>query len=187
MQIVSGQESLFGVLSEVNLLVPLPGKVDETERVCIVKEEVLKKIRCVGPKGKQQKTENLIKSLPLTGDEASDRLLIQKALDATTGPATVLYGGNTVYPSKQIISELLKMKRTGTIEKMTDGLYNFLSLNFDIAHYDKHGYIDYYDGEWNRLWDKCLADAINKVSRWRTDVDFILKEAGLKNVKSFDV
>ena len=45
---------------------------------------------------------------------------------------------------------------TNDISSMTDRMYTFCS-DMDIAHYNKHGFIDYYDGSFTRLYEECLV------------------------------
>lgn len=184
---VSGQMSLFQCICSV--LEPIKNECGERvmqspqENVACnaaVSEEVKKKIRVCG-KGaaKIKATEDVLFSLPLTGKEGSDRLLIQKALDEHSGMASVLYDGNTVYASKKLVKELKKMAQTGSLEKMTDAMYQFLSLNFDIAHYNKRGFIDYYDGLWGKFLMETLSYSIHRIPGWETDVRKIVMDAGL--------
>lgn len=135
------------------------------------------KLRYVGSAKEQKEMETLVSALALTGNEALDRRLIQQALDdAGIRKATILYDGNTIYPSKGLVAEFKRMRKSGSIEKMSNLMYQFLNL-FDIAHYNKMGFIDYYDGSYRNMAVEILSSPMNP--RWRTDVDYILKEAGI--------
>lgn len=67
--------------------------------------------------------------------EGNLRLQIQKAMERTPVKATILVDGNTVYPYGPIIKEFRMLRKSGALEKMSDRFYEFLYLNFDIAHY----------------------------------------------------
>lgn len=93
----------------------------------------------------------ILDSLPLTGIERHDRLLIQNAIDEHVIKADILYDGNTVYGYKKLAAEIKRMKKSGSIEKISDAMYKFLSMNFDIAYYDKNGYVAAYDGQYSLM------------------------------------
>lgn len=145
-----------------------------------LQKKIISKIKCCGSKQKVLKTESLLRNIRYTGYEGKDRLLIQSMLDSNTGLANVLYKGNTVYPSAKLIRELKKMQKSNSIEKMSKDMYNFLMLNFDIAHYDKNGYISYYDGRYDRLYSECLSGCRKCVPNWHTDIMTILDAAGIE-------
>ena len=144
------------------------------------KEIVIKnsKITLCGSNSQITKTENLIVALDLIGDERIDRLAIQKALDDSTGNARVLYDGNTVYPLKSLLKELLRMRKTGSILKMSNKMYEFMSLNFDIAHYNKQGYIYTYNGCFNEMYN-ATKHQMKTTPMWQSDVRNILLQAHL--------
>ena len=73
-------------------------------------------------------------------NEGDIRIAIQDAIDAHDIKATILVDGNTVYPYAKTIQQYERLKKSGTLEKLTDYMYQFFHLNFDIAHYDKNGY-----------------------------------------------
>ena len=105
-------------------------------------------------------------------NEGEIRLIIQEAIDAYNIKATILVDGNTVYPYAKIIKQYENLKKSGTLEKMTDEFYKFLHLNFDIAHYDKNGYIYHYDNNF-AVMKKAVLDKAHTPS-WHTDVQRIL-------------
>lgn len=96
------------------------------------------------------KAEEVINHLELTGNEEKDRLVIQEAIDKNNLKCAILYDGNTVYPFKSIVNELDKMRKTNSIKNISNEMYHFL-MNFDIAHYDKKGYIAEYDGSYLKM------------------------------------
>lgn len=106
-------------------------------------------IKLYGSKLQREKTKKVLSSIEVTGNEMRDRIEIQKAIDIS-GAATVMYGGNTVYPIK-IAKELGKMLKSGSIDKMSKETYEFISMNYDIAHYSKDGFISYYDGSMSKM------------------------------------
>lgn len=187
---VSGQMDLISLMIGVytrtmeSLMAETPKQAAvipyEESAVSTVSEEILSKIRYYGKnKSSREQTKQVIESLPLTGVEAKDRLIIQKALDSHKGMAAVSYDGNSVYPSQKLVKELLRMKKTGSIEKMSNDMYRFLSLNFDIAHYDKGGFIAYYDGSWPQFFGETLCYSMKRIPAWETDVRQILLDAEL--------
>lgn len=99
----------------------------------------------------------VLDELELTGDKMKDCLLIQQAMDEGRLKEDCLYDGKTIYPYLKIVKEFKRFIETGSIEKMSKLMYKFLSLNFDIAHYDYNGYIAYYDGKWERLYNETLV------------------------------
>ena len=135
------------------------------------------KIRYTGSTKEQTAMEGLVGTLVLTGNEGKDRRIIQEALDASNvKKATILYDGNTIYPSKGLVAELKRMKKSNSIAKMSNSMYQFL-MNFDIAHYNKYGFIDYYNESYSEMAREIFSHIQNP--SWRTDVDFILREAGI--------
>lgn len=134
-------------------------------------EEVLKKykIRLYGSKSLIGKEEKIIANLPLTGHEAKDRIIISDAIDANKLKCSVLYDGNTVYGYEKLVKELKRMKKSNSIENMTDAMYKFLSLNFDIAHYDKNGYIATYNGKYTEMLIG-TEHGRNRIPGWESDV-----------------
>lgn len=187
---VSGQMDLFSLMADVytktmgSLFAEAPKQAAvipyEKSVTSTVSEEILSKIHYYGKnKSSREQTKQVVESLPLTGIEAKDRLMIQKALDSHKGMAAVSYDGNSVYPSQKLVKELMRMKKTGSIEKMSNDMYKFLSMNFDIAHYDKGGFIDYYDGSWPQFLGETLCYSMKRIPAWKTDVKQILLDAGL--------
>lgn len=178
---VSGQMDLLGMVC--NIVFTKEERQEKTiakEDVVVADCKVLEKISYYGKsKLAREKTRALIENLPLTGNEGQDRLLIQQAINSATGVSDVIYGGNTVYPSNKIVKELIKMKKTDSLEKMTDRMYKFLSLNFDIAHYNKQGFISNYDGSWSQFWCECMERSIRYIPKRYTDVVRILEAAEL--------
>lgn len=75
------------------------------------------------------------------------RLLLQEELDAhpewRPTKHHVLLEGNSVYSLKQVGKDWA-LCRKGGIDRLTDYLYKFFSLNYTIAHYNRHGWIHHY-------------------------------------------
>ena len=103
--------------------------------------------------------------------EGEARLQIQEAMEKFSVKASILVNGNTVYPYSVIIKEYRRLKKSGKLERMTNRFYDFL-MNFDIAHYSKNGYIDYYGNDFGEMYGQVLAHA--DTPRWHTDVQRIL-------------
>ena len=117
-------------------------------------------------------------------NEGEIRLKIQNAIDSHNLKATILVDGNTVYPYIKIIREYEKLKKSGTLEKMSNEFYKFLHLNFDIAHYDKNGYIATYNNNFAELKREIIDSATTP--GWHTDLqrilDYIQGRAAVSNV-----
>ena len=105
-------------------------------------------------------------------NEGAIRLILQDAIDAYNIKADILVDGNTVYPYQKIVRQYEQLKKSGRLDKMTDAFYKFLHLNFDIAHYDKNGYIANYGNSFAVLRAAVLSHATTPA--WHTDVQRIL-------------
>ena len=105
-------------------------------------------------------------------DEGKLRLKIQELIDRGLIKATVLVDGNYVYPYQKIIREYDRLRKSGSIAKMTKSFYLFLTMNFDIAHYHKQGFINYYRGDFEFMKHEILDNA--STPYWHTDVRRIL-------------
>lgn len=129
-------------------------------------------------KERQEAIEKL-KSIAITGNEKTDRLLIQEELKdvAAFKKCNILYAGNTVYPFESIIKEFKKLAKSDSLSGMSDRFYSFLHLNFDIAHYSKEGYIATYEDSFSVLWKRTLKMNIRLgVPAWYTDLKRIADE-----------
>lgn len=188
---IAGQMSLFEdvipvVQAAVNVvtcyssqLAEIPAYTANREaEISILQYEVMKKISYAG-KGDKKRTKELLEQTAFTGNEGKDRLLIQKLLDENSRCCTVLYDHNMVYPSRKLIKELKQMQKTNSLLKMTKEMYSFLSLNFDIAHYDRIGFIQYYDGKFSKLYEECLKYTCRRFPLWRTDIATIINGSGI--------
>ncbi len=128
------------------------------------------KIVIFGSKKNIEEAKNALDAVKhlLTGMEGADRLHIQEAIDGANIKAHILYDGNTVYGYKKLAAEIKRMKKSGSIEKMTNAMYEFL-MNFDIAHYDKGGFIYYYNGSYQKLLEGIRWE-VDRIPAWQTDV-----------------
>lgn len=133
------------------------------------KEGVNLKITIHGSKKDIEHAKEVLDSLKLLGVEAKDRITIQNAIDDHNVKATILYDGNTVYGYKKLSAEISRMKKSDSIAKMSNAMYEFLHLNFDIAHYDKGGYIYYYRGSYTAMLNGTAYER-NRIPNWETDV-----------------
>ncbi|MBQ6324296.1 MAG: hypothetical protein IJI22_05650 [Bacilli bacterium] len=128
--------------------------------------------------------KNMIDNLPLTGDEANDRLLIQKCIDDNNLKSSILYDGNTVYSFKKIVKEYRDLQKTGTLDKLTEKMYHFFTNACgDIAHYNINGFKGYYNNSLRNL-ESSLLSRDTFIPRWHSDLDKIFKE--LKIGKYYD-
>ena len=57
-------------------------------------------------------------------------------------------------------------------------MYEFLSLNFDIAHYDKGGFTYEYDNSWEDWYRRQVVKCreFDRIPQWRTDLRRIIDE-----------
>lgn len=134
-----------------------------------------KEITLFGTEKEIRDTEKAISNLNLSWDESADRLILQEAIDSYNLKADILYEGNTIVPYKKTLREFRKYNKKGTLDNLSNYFYKFLTLDCgDIAHYNKHGYIDYYDNNFNTV----KNEVINKirVPYWQTDLAKVLKE-----------
>ena len=107
-----------------------------------------KNIRILGNQATIDRATPIIDRLNLTGIESKDRLLIQNCIDDNKIGATILYDGNTVYSFNKIVDKYKKIQKDNMLLNLSDDLYKFfLNACGDIAHYDKSGYIYYYDND----------------------------------------
>ena len=111
-----------------------------------------KKIRILGNQATIDRATPIIDRLNLTGIESKDRLLIQNCIDDNKIGATILYDGNTVYSFNKIVDKYKKIQKDNMLLNLSGDLYKFfLNACGDIAHYDKSGYIYYYDNDFRKL------------------------------------
>jgi hypothetical protein len=103
--------------------------------------------------------------------EPKIRLRIQEYFDNNRYPLNkLLVDGNGVYSFTKIANEARKLKKANSTEKMSKGFYDFMYLNFTIAHYNIHGWIDQYP-----TWDDVMQIGLS-TPHWKTDVQRILDE-----------
>lgn len=114
-------------------------------------------IKVYGTKKAIEEAYCVLDTMELSGDCCTDTLLIQQAMDEGRLKAEILYAGKTVYPYKKLVKEFQKFIKNNSIEHMSKLMYKFLHLNFDIAHYNINGYIDYYEGRWDKLYTETLS------------------------------
>lgn len=110
----------------------------------------------------------------LTGNEPKDRLILQELVDTNKISARILYDGNPILSFDKCISEFKKYNKSGSIENLTDYFYKILNYFGDIAHYDKGGYIYYYNGSFEEVKKKVIFDC--RTPCWKTDQARIIKE-----------
>lgn len=143
-----------------------------------------KRIKLYGSNAIIEKEKFIIEQLNLTGDEKSDRLIIQKCIDENKIKSDILYGGNTVYPFEKTIKAYRKLQKEDSLENMTNYMYLFFTNACgDIAHYNIEGFRDYYDYSLRNLENRLLKRD-NFIPTWQSDVDRIFKE--LKIGKYFE-
>lgn len=145
-------------------------------RVSNMNKQVVLNGSKIGVSGTNKQIENtleVLQGVKLTGYQGEDRLIIQKMLDSHSNMACVLYDGNIVYPAKNLLAELGRMKKNNSIEKMSNNMYQFLT-HFDIAHYNKQGFIAFYDGSYTNLVNGISHD-LKAIPAWRTDLRHIVQ------------
>jgi hypothetical protein len=140
------------------------------------------KIRLVKATTSEQELWDRSMAPNLTGDEATDRLVIQKWIEEYRFKPTVLYNGNGVVRKEKIVTEFKRILKRGTLHPMSDYFYSFLTLNAgSIAHYNKVGWIREYGNSAEQLCKFFLTNEFgsNIVSyqpHWKTDCIEIGKE-----------
>lgn len=135
-----------------------------------------KRISISGNNSNIEKAENIISILPLTGNEGTDRIIIQKAIDNNKLNASILYDGNTVYSFDKTVKEYRKLQKTGSLRDMTEYMYHFFTNACgDIAHYNIEGFRANYNYSLQNL-EKHLLSRDNYTPSWHTDLDLIFKE-----------
>jgi len=135
-----------------------------------------KRIKIYGSNSILEEEKSIIDSLPLTGNEGKDRLIIQQCIDDKGIKSNILYDGNTVLPFNKIVNEYRKLQKDGTLTKMSERMYNFFHLHCgDIAHYSISGYRANYNNSLKQLESQILSQE-QFVPGWHTDLDKIFKE-----------
>lgn len=119
-----------------------------------------------------------IQKLELTGIQSKDRLLIQEALkdEPCLKKQQILYNGNTVYAFEPIVREFKRIKKKGDLSSMSNGFYQLLAIHFDIAHYNKNGFVYFYNDSFDELWSRMLSKAVRNIPDWYTDLQRIADE-----------
>jgi hypothetical protein len=105
--------------------------------------------------------------------EAIIRQRLQNKLDTLGFNYTsdfVLVEGNSIYSYVKIMTELLRIKKAGNTEKISKYFYEFMHLNFTIAHYDINGWKYEYP---NYVDVKSILHTAS-VPHWKTDVRLIV-------------
>jgi len=115
----------------------------------------------------------------IVGTEGFVRTNLQKIVDDNKLKATILYDGNSIYSKDRILRDIKKVKNSG-MDKMTDYLYKFLSLQCgSIAHFNKQGWISHYPTI-GHLQQFFICNESNKrvlqyLPHWYTDAHCIVK------------
>lgn len=126
-----------------------------------------KRIKIFGNRATIERARPFIENLKLTGNEATDRLIIQKCIDDNKIGATILYDGNTVYSFNKIVDKYKKLQKSEDLMHLSDDLYKFFTNACgDIAHYDIVGYAHYYDNSFRKFEEDFLqhCDCNNRFS-----------------------
>ena len=144
-----------------------------------IKEYNGKKIRIIGTKLENERTAKLLDNHNIIGNESSDRLIIQDIIDKENIKSTILYDGNSVISYEKPIRLFKKYNKKRIIDNLCDYIYEFLYIQCgDIAHYNKNGYIAYYNGDFEQM-KKHVIFASN-IPSWRTDLIKVIN--GMKQI-----
>ena len=130
--------------------------------------------RICGSKKEVEEAKNAFCGLILLGVEKVDRITIQNLIDTYDLKATVLYKGNTVHSFKRLTNEFKKHIKSKKLSPMSDYFYTVLS-NFDIAHYNKNGFIDYYNDDFFRCMN-AISGSLKTIPYWRSDMQRIIND-----------
>jgi hypothetical protein len=109
----------------------------------------------------------------VSADEGELRLLLQRFLDDNRIKDWLLVDGNRVWSFNRIVKEIGKIKEEGSTEKISNYFYDFMHLNFTIAHYDKTGWISVYPSYPDII--EILLKRQNDIPAWHTDLVQIVK------------
>ena len=134
-----------------------------------------KLVKLYGKKAIIEKEKIIIENLDITGNEFKDRLIIQKCIDDEKLKSNISYDGSTVYPFEKTIKQYRRLQKEDSLENMTEYMYHFFMYACgDIAHYNIHGFRDYYDNKLTNLENQLLKT--NWVNTRYSDLDKIFKE-----------
>lgn len=134
-----------------------------------------KLVKLYGKKAIIEKEKVIIENLDITGNEFKDRLIIQKCIDDEKLKSNISYDGSTVYPFEKTVKQYRRLQKEDSLENMTEYMYHFFMYACgDIAHYNIHGFRDYYDNKLTNLENELLKT--NWVSTRYSDLDKIFKE-----------
>ncbi|MCI8548374.1 MAG: hypothetical protein HFJ38_05745 [Bacilli bacterium] len=135
-----------------------------------------KQITLRGKNAVIEKERLIIEGLNLTGNEYNDRLTLQKCIDDENLKSEISYSGSTVYPFEKTVKQYRNLQKTDSLENMTMYMYHFFIYECgDIAHYDIHGFRDYYNNSLRNLENQLLNNS-NWVWTRNSDIDKIFKE-----------
>ena len=135
-----------------------------------------KRIVLYGSKKIIENEKPIIENLELTGNENTDRLLIQRCIDENKLKSDILYDGNTVYPFEKIVKAYRKLQKRGSLDNLSNDMYHFFIYACgDIAHYDLGGFKAYYNYSFQQLENTLLKDNWMMNTRF-SDVNHIFKE-----------
>ena len=90
-----------------------------------------------------------------------------------------LVSKNVMCCMQEIVNEFKRLMKKGELSGMSVRFYEFLYLNFDIAHYDRRGYIAYYNNSFVELWDRLLSTVLRyrySIPAWYSDLQRIADE-----------
>lgn len=108
-------------------------------------------------------------TLPLTGDNSIDRLIIQDCIDKHNLKASILYEWSKIFSYRKVIEQYKKILKYW-VKSISDYLYKFFSLNRTMSYHGREDWISYYPN---------ISDIENillnaKVAVWETDNKRIL-------------
>lgn len=113
-------------------------------------------LRIYGNHSMIEAAKEALADFTFTGRQEKDTIALQKLKEEKKLKASFYYDGKVIYPFSSLVKEIKRMIDTDSIKNISKGCYEFFYLNFDIAHYDIHGYVDYYDGSFTRLYTETL-------------------------------
>jgi len=140
------------------------------------------KIRLIKAKPHEQQLWDSEVAHCLTGNEGIDRLMIQEWISKNDFRPVVMYDGNSVIRKDKIITEFKRLLQQGSLSRMSDYFYCFLSLDAgSIAHFNKQGWISTYNNSVECLCKFFLhnefgRDVVSEQPGWKTDCIAIGKE-----------
>ena len=137
-----------------------------------MRKKLTAKIDVIGSKNEVAKVELFLDNIEEAKKEYNYRLILQDYIDTTGNNITIMHEGNHVWSKKRVLRDFKRIMKNYNADNFTDYLYQFMHLNFTIAHYDKYGWLATYQTKQEFLH---VIDH-RKIPAWKKDVISIVNE-----------